>query len=459
MGNAKVTIAFDSWRDGGVAPTQHEIPVIAPRSQNLKLEAVSSRLKGELIHPNKTGWMSNLKFSPDGRRILASDHPGGVAVVWDMTTGKQLTTIDTGDYLYAVSPDWHTLFAPRLKQRKYERVEQGGKEMFRWSFEGDVRAWSLDDGKLLRTYKHQPPRGIGSVQLSPDGKRFLTSERESGTYELSSKSTTSLWNVKSGAYRMLGDRQNFGLFSPDGRGLASVLLQDEENYAQARKLIDVATGKERWSIPIADKNASVSIDAFSQDGRVLFGKILVYDRPKKWDEYRIWMKWWDAATGREIASFEGEKNDYFYSYPSPDGQTLAVTNWRGGKRKLFLYSIPERCLLRAVLLGEKTEEQELIVSGETFHPNGKWLAVIARRYPEKPAGGNLDPRDLPQPRILLIEVATGVIRETLICPQAISNVACFSPDGRTLATDGDGRVLLWDMTKLPPQQSSLSREP
>ncbi|HEU5409143.1 MAG TPA: WD40 repeat domain-containing protein, partial [Nitrospira sp.] len=113
-----------------------------------------------------------------------------------------------------------------------------------------------------------------------------------------------------------------------------------------------------------------------------------------------------------------------------------------------LYSIAEKRLLRTVFLGEKTEglacSPSLIV-----HPNGRWLAVVKNLYPETGIGRDLDPRDLPQPRILLIEPATGEIRETMIAPHGIANAACFSPNGRTLATGGHGRVLLWDMTKMP----------
>lgn len=426
--------------------------MVAPHSQNLKLEAVSSRLKGELVHPNKSAWIINLKFSPDGKRIIAGDYSGGVVVVWDTATGKQLTTIETGASYYTVSPDWRTLFAARLKTRKFERVEQNGKEMLRWTFDGDVRAWSLTDGKLLRTYRHQPPRGISSVQLSPDGTKFVTTESLSGTYDLSSKSSTSLWDVKSGEYRILEDRLSFGMFMPDGRSYTSTLLQKENNnHDRAMKLTDVATGREKWSIPITGKSTSVSVRAISRDGQILFGGLDIYDNPQRWDKYRSWMKWWDAATGREIASFEGEKNGGFMGYRcSPDGKILAVLNRRGDTRKLSLYSITERRLLRTVVLGEKTEGQGIVVSGLSFHPDGKWLAVIVRSYPEKEANNNdLDPRDVPQPRILLIDAATGAIRETLMAPQSFASAACFSPDGHTLATDGNGRVLLWDMARMP----------
>jgi WD40 repeat protein len=60
-----------------------------------------------LIHPNKTGSISELKFSLDCKRISAANSPGLVAV-WDVATGEQLTTIETGCRNFAVSPDGRT---------------------------------------------------------------------------------------------------------------------------------------------------------------------------------------------------------------------------------------------------------------------------------------------------------------------------------------------------------------
>jgi WD40 repeat protein len=235
---------------------------------------VSSRLKGELIHPNKTSTIAHVEFSPDGKRILAGDYPGGVIALWDVASGKRLTTIEAGygyhatARYYGVSPDWRTVFAWREK-RKPERIEQDGKRMIRWTFGGEVRAWNLEDGKLLRSYKRQPQSNVRVMRLAPDGKTFYTFDELPGTYERQAKQAISLWDVKAGTYRTLEGLNSYGPFSPDGKILA-IETADEEGYTSAVKLIDVATGREQLSIPITDKNARANVrDAASRFSRLL----------------------------------------------------------------------------------------------------------------------------------------------------------------------------------------------
>lgn len=75
---------------------------------------MSPQFKGELVHPNKTGSIRELKFSLDGRRILAADYTG-VAAVWDVATSKQLTTIETGSQTFAIPPDWRAVSIGRWR--------------------------------------------------------------------------------------------------------------------------------------------------------------------------------------------------------------------------------------------------------------------------------------------------------------------------------------------------------
>jgi WD40 repeat protein len=69
-------------------------------------------------------------------------------------------------------------------------------------------------------------------------------------------------------------------------------------------------------------------------------------------------------------------------------------------------------------------------------------------------GADWDPHDVAQARIHLIDVASAEIRETLIATQGFPRAACFSPDGKLLATGGLGRVLLWDMSTPPGSVAS-----
>jgi hypothetical protein len=97
--------------------------------------------------------------------------------------------------------------------------------------------------------------------------------------------------------------------------------------------------------------------------------------------------------------------------------------------------------MKTIPLGEKGD-----VYPPAFSPDGKWVAVPTLLIPED-AGHETLAEDLPQPRVHLVEVAAGMVRETLVAPQGFPSAACFSPDGKTLATSGSGRVLLWDLTK------------
>jgi WD40 repeat protein len=452
LGNAKVTLSFPAWKEGNVATATLELPVVqavpAPKqtppdlSRKLELEAVSTRLKGSLIHPNKKAVLYGLRYSPDGKRIIAGDYPGGVLQVWDTVAGKQLAKIETGsgyrafqDYFF-LSPEWKTVYEAQLKGKP--TLIKSGKKRTREEFEGAMRAWSLDTGELRHTFEHDPPRGIFGMVLSPDGATLATFEQVPGESEDEAKASASLWDVKTRQYRLLPEGRYGAVFAPDGKTLATPADTDGGRRNMV-SLLDVATAKVKAAIPIALKGAVLQSIAYSPDGNVLVGQVF---KPGE-----SWLKLWDPATGQEVASFECPKNDLFQNDMflwmafSPDSRTLAVTNWRGEPGKLFVFDLPSRKLVKTVILAEKGR-----VGALAFSPDGKWMAATTQSVLSIDLGqGEPNVEDLPQPRIHLVDAAACQVRETIVAPQGVPASVCFSPDGKTLASGGHGRVLLWDL--------------
>jgi WD40 repeat protein len=453
VGTAKVVARFDSWKAGNVAPTQQEVPVSLPKQSTFELKAVSPRLKQELIHPNRTSTLGGLSFSQDGKRLVAGDFPGGAVVVWDVATGKQLNLIETGhgrrfisEYFF-VSPDWKTVYVSQYKS-KAQALDQEGKRLWRWQFDGDVRAWDVNTGQLAKKYKHDPPRSVSQMRLFEDGSKFLTIEALPGTYEAGPKGAISMWDVPTGRHRSLPDHlSRSALNSPDGSVLAVTEI-DEDRYVRALKLLDLTTWREKWSTPIKDQGALLDLRAFSPDGRLIVAEYEVFGKARRRDTRELGCRWYDAASGQQVASFVG-KDGFYGSCFSPDGQTLAAaTGWLAETAQLFLFSVAEKKLMRTIALAAKKNRELAVTIGPVFSPDGRWLAVGTQMVPDV-RGAELDPRDVPQARIHLIDVAAGEIRETLVAPQGLVRSMCFSPDGRTLATGGLGRVLLWNLSTPP----------
>lgn len=429
----------------------HEVAIVnSPPS--VKREPVSKRLKSELIHPNRGGYMTCLQFSPDGRRIIAGDYPGGTVMVWDVDSGKELRRIDVGSGLrssmryFYVSPDWKTIFAPRAKT-KYEALQQDGKKMYRWQFDGEVRTRSLETGEPGRTYKHQPPRNVSYMLLSPDGAHFITDEETPGIYPGRPPRAQSVWDVKTGqATPLPSQMQISGAFSRDGKSVIMTSIDGPYQFNIALKRIDITTGKEIWSVPISEKNCMVFCSEFSHDGRILAGEKRIWPDVKNFKEYKTKLIWWDAETGRELNSWAGaEDAGYFLNMYSPDGKLQAVMNGRGRSLSLHLFRAADQQMLRSIRLLEFKPDETAGTIGLAFSPDGKRMVAVTRTVPADRKNRSADPRDLPQPRMYRIDPESGKILETMIAPPGVCDMPRFSPDGKTLAIGGLGRIMLWDM--------------
>ena len=212
--------------------------------------------------------------------------------------------------------------------------------------------------------------------------------------------------------------------------------------------LDTATGKEKFAIPIHEKNAEVVVNAYSPDGKLMLVSRHLLDKPNDWKNYQYRLDLLDTASGKEVASVVAAKNESFAGYFSPDGTLLALDSQQSKEQAVHLFSVAEKRIVKTIAFAKSApNEKRQSTKPPVFSPDGKWLALITRVWLENPEN-DADVHDMPQPRIHLIETATGTIRQTLIAPQGFCESACFSPTGRPLAVASHGRVLLWDVSHL-----------
>jgi WD40 repeat protein len=207
---------------------------------------------------------------------------------------------------------------------------------------------------------------------------------------------------------------------------------DDDYFSVAINLFDVATGEMTRSFPIGDKLTRVASTQFSPNGKLLVSAEQVFAR-KNAPQARSVLKFRDAESGAEQSSFSAGR-----AFFSPNGGTFAAFGESPGK--LCIFDARQMKLVNTVALSEDATTRP-----PEFSPDGKWIAVLTQTLPKGPQTEELNPEDVSQPRIYVVETATGKILETLVGPQELAMEVRFSPDGKTLAMSGIGRVLLWDL--------------
>jgi RNA polymerase sigma factor (sigma-70 family) len=303
-----------------------------------------------------------------------------------------------------------------------------------------VHVWDATTGKIVRDIGDPLPDSPEStpsraIALSPDGQTLATVDYPSGLR---------LWDVATGRERRRWHEtkdQKYGhpTFSSDGRTVVVGVTRYDRATSTSETFIELcdtaASSEHRRRIPggwvrLWDVKSSPDgkiLAAASRDTEILHGNVLM--GPEKGST-----RLWEIATGREWRRFPVEGLDVHRIAFSTDGKLLAAAVTDRTVRFYDLTTGQERMPRLGPELGRRPGADVKAVPsspGEigclTFSPDGNILAFGL-------AG------------IHLWDIARGQERGQFPAYQQGACSLSFSPDGKTLASCGDGPVIrLWDM--------------
>jgi WD40 repeat protein len=406
----------------------------------VKTEAVSSRFLRSLVHPERKANFSQVVFTPDGRLVVAG-YPSGVVQVFDPASGQELRKIETprgyrGTLGYLrLSADRRTVFVA-LDDSKFEPLREGENKSWYRRYRGELRLYDLETGDQKARLRVDPPRGVMTVAVAPDGRTIATMEYSSGRSEdFDNLRAIYLWDVPSGKVRKLRDGYGDPRFSPDGKTVF-VTVNDHARKTGVVYAHSVETGKEVGRL---ESKAGVWPQfVFSGDGKWAAGSTLdpgtkkplvrLY-HPTKLEVSRTFTAPWpEGTTFISPLAF------------SPDGKSLLGV----AQKTVYLWDTESGKLLRSWAL--QTPGRVLRLA---FSPTGRQVALFTWYTPPELANARdeaITPEDFPQPKVFLLDV-TADEAETIVCPHGWLGQLTFSPDGKVLVVSGTGAVHLFDAGK------------
>jgi WD40 repeat protein len=261
--------------------------------------------------------------------------------------------------------------------------------------DGQTRLVAMDGGDIIRTLPG-PSDYVPDVDFSPDGTLAATIDTELHLWDLASG--TERWSIPVAAQDMT--------FAPDGRSIA-VMLDG------AATLLDVADGHVIKQVTVPEASGLF----LAPDGRTAFAMAGPIG------------SLWDLDTGSKIREFTGHTARIANAVFSPDGRKVATAS---NDETVRIWDVATGETLQT-LVGH-TE----IVFQSAFSPDGTLLLT-----------GSLDNS------ARLWDVATGVeVRRFAGHTAAVYSVA-FTADGtHALTTGKDGTIRFWDIAA-PVERDTL----
>jgi WD40 repeat protein len=273
-------------------------PLVAFSGVLLATTALAQQPKERAFLQSHKSDVMALAISADSK-LLASGDAVGVVKVWDLATGKEMTSFNNpaGALLtMAISPDGKTVATAS----------------------GGVVLWDSTSGKKLQVLPFESFNNLNDVAFSPDGKILIAG----GNGKLGDKTSPTIrtWDPntgKEGEAISFTDRATKFAFLPDSK---SVLVSaTPANKGAQILLLDLSTGKLK---PLWSETAGRPVFATAPDGkRAAFSFTDGLRAPAD-------VKTADIGTGKVQGTLKVSHTVYRLAF-TPDGKTLVATGSLG----------------------------------------------------------------------------------------------------------------------------------
>lgn len=260
---------------------------------------ISRAAPGEVLTlPGPESAQADVRFTPDGRRLVANSGPEGTVLVWSVETGERLLVLDAHARQEAGSRA-----VPSLD------VSPDGAQIATAGRDGIVRIFDATTGESLQVLRgHRcsgPPEndcGVTGVAFSPDGSQVATTGVDK---------TVRIFAAKSGRpIRVIEQDASLGLqaahplaWSPDGRRLLAI-------RREGTRVWDARSGELVFTLPPSGGPGHAA--AWSPDGT----RLVV--------EGRTGPTVWDAETGEQLGELTTGQGELSLAF-TRDGRRLAIS--------------------------------------------------------------------------------------------------------------------------------------
>jgi WD40 repeat protein len=392
----------------------------------------------ELRRIELSAWLVRMDFSPDGKRIVATERDSAVRM-YDVETAKPLWShvveLDNPYENYtsavAISPDGQlvavcaTDYTIRLLDASNGEAtaslkghtwypwalafSRDGKTLYSSGWDRAIRRWDVATRKQLEL--PEGTWGSSVIAASPDG-RTLAYEDGWGAIRLV--------DAASGAQKqkleLPGTRYGELAFSPAGSQLAAGGGEDDDIKVV---VWDIASGTvaHQWKWPRgADPHSSINSLAYSPNGKRLAAAVFRQSSATLWD----------MTSGEQVAKLP-HKQIYGLSFTGDD--ELVSAGW---DRAVRFWNADSGTLEQTIDLAPVfPNDQELRMVAVCSSPDAELLATAQL-----------------QGKLRVWQSANMALRaEFQFDGRFIDGAICFSPDGLWLAAGGmNGSLAVWDAT-------------